>query len=170
MMNKSNVNLGIFFGLSFLFSLIIRSSLKAEEITIIINPDNGNKYFLSPEMSWESAQEWAKKIGGNLVTVNDEKENQWLVETFIKPETKFLWIGINDIEKEGNFIWISDEKSDYFNWADGEPNNNIEQGGEHFGALNGVANPFNRPVGTWSDAPAHAKLQGIVEISKDRQI
>ncbi|MGI0481327.1 C-type lectin domain-containing protein [Geminocystis sp. CENA526] len=162
-MNKLNVKLTLLFSLSLFSPWIIRSNLKAEEITKIVNPDNGNKYFLTPEMTWENAQQWAEKKGGNLVTINDEKENQWLVETFLTPETKFLWIGINDVEKEGDFVWISGEKSDYFNWAKGEPNNNPEHGGEHFGTLNGIANPFDRPVGTWSDAPAHAILRGIVE-------
>lgn len=170
-MNKFKLNNLLLFTITLLSSLMAqsqsetaRSSLKPEEI--MINPDNGHQYFLTPEMSWESAQEWATKKGGNLVTINDKKENQWLVENFMTPETNFLWIGINDLEKEGNFVWISGEKSAYFNWAQGEPNNNIEQGGEHFGTLNGIANPFDRPLGTWSDAPAHAKLKGIVEITK----
>lgn len=163
-MNKFKLHYLLLFTFTLLSSFTTRMSLKAEEIMKIINPDNGHKYFLTPEMSWESAQAWAKKKGGNLVTINDEKENQWLVENFMTLETSFLWIGINDLEKEGDFVWISGEKSTYFNWAQGEPNNNIEQGGEHFGTLNGIANPFDRSVGTWSDAPARAKLQGIVEI------
>jgi hypothetical protein len=166
-MNKFNLNYLLLFTFTLLSSLTPRMSLKAEEIIKIINPDNGHEYFLTPEMSWESAQDLAKKKGGNLVTINDEKENQWLVENFMTPKTNFLWIGINDLEKEGNFVWISGEKSAYFNWALSEPNNNIQQGGEHFGTLNGIANPFDRTLGTWSDAPARAKLQGIVEIPQN---
>lgn len=111
---------------------------------------------------------FSRKMGGNLVTVNDEKENQWLIETFITSETNFLWIGINDQAVEGEFIWISGEMSNYLNWAEGEPNNNPQQGGEHFGVINGLNNPFKRPVGTWSDAPEQAKLKGIIELKNNQ--
>ncbi len=154
------------FNLIFTSILLINYPLKAQEKRLIPNPNNGNQYFLTPEMSWQEAQDLATKMGGNLVTINDEKENQWLIETFITPDTNFLWIGINDQAVEGEFVWVSTEKTTYLHWAEGEPNNNPQQGGEHFGVINGFSNPFNRPVGTWSDAPAHAKLRGIVELEK----
>jgi hypothetical protein len=164
-MNKGNFCqyfLVVFF-ISF-FSFTYKNYVYSQEIIKVMNPDNQHQYFLISKMSWQEAQNLAKKMGGNLVTINDEKENQWLVETFIKPDTNFLWIGIHDQENEGEFIWVSGEKSDYCNWAEGEPNNNPEQGGEDFGVLNGYANPFNRPVGTWSDAPFNVKLEAIVEV------
>ncbi|WP_342597561.1 C-type lectin domain-containing protein [Cyanobacterium aponinum UTEX 3222] len=148
--------------------LMVNYSLNAQEKEIFVNPNNGNKYFLTSEMSWQDAQNLAEKMGGNLVTVNDEKENQWLIETFITSETNFLWIGINDQAVEGEFIWISGEMSNYLNWAEGEPNNNPQQGGEHFGVINGSNNPFKRPVGTWSDAPEQAKLKGIIELKNNQ--
>ena len=144
---------------------LVNIPIKAQEKEIVTNPSNGNQYFLTSEMSWQEAQNLATKMGGNLVTINDEKENQWLIETLITPETNFLWIGINDQAVEGEFNWASGEKSNYFNWAIGEPNNNPKQGGEDFGVINGLNNPFNRLVGTWSDAPSHAKLRGIIELN-----
>lgn len=144
---------------------LINLPIKAEEKIIFTNPNNGNKYFLTTELSWQEAQDLAEEMGGNLVTINDEKENQWLMDTFITPDTNFFWIGINDQAVEGQFIWVSGEESTYLNWAKNEPNNNPNQGGEHFGVINGLNNPFNRPVGTWSDAPYHAKLKGIIEIN-----
>ena len=131
---------------------------------IITNPQNNHRYLLSPPMTWVEANNFARSMGGYLVTINDRRENQWLVDNFIKKETKFLWIGINDRHQEGKFCWLSDQQPDYLNWTAGEPNDNPQQGGEDFGAINGFANPFNRPVGQWSDAPKQAKLQGIIEI------
>lgn len=144
--------------------LLINIPSKAQENELITNPNNGNQYFLTPEMSWREAQELAEKKGGNLVTINDEEENQWLSKTFITTDTDFLWIGINDQALEGEFVWASGEKPTYLNWAKGEPNNNPQQGGEDFAVINGLNNPFHRPVGTWSDAPARAKLRGIIEL------
>ena len=136
----------------------------AQEYPIITNPQNNHRYLLSPPMTWAEANNFARNMGGYLVTINDRWENQWLVDTFITEDTTFLWIGINDRYQEGKFCWLSDEQPDYLNWTVGEPNNNPQQGGEDFGAINGYANPFNRPVGQWSDAPKQAKLQGIIEI------
>ncbi|WP_330204908.1 C-type lectin domain-containing protein [Cyanobacterium sp. Dongsha4] len=148
--------------------LVANYPINAEEKEIFTNPNNSHKYFLTSEMSWQEAQDLAEKMGGNLVTINDEKENQWLTKTFITPETNFLWIGINDQAVEGEFIWISGETSNYLNWAKGEPNNNPQQGGENFGVINGLNNPFKRPVGTWSDAPEQAKLKGIIELDNNQ--
>jgi hypothetical protein len=130
----------------------------------IINPDNGHQYFLTEIMSWQEAKILSEKSGGYLVTINDSQENEWLVKTFIENDTDFLWIGLTDYQEEGRFVWVTDEKVAYLNWSEGEPNNNPIQGGEDFGVLNGFKNPFNRLVGSWSDAPQKARLRAIVEI------
>ncbi|WP_373479670.1 C-type lectin domain-containing protein [Geminocystis sp.] len=130
----------------------------------IINPDNGHQYFLTDIMSWQEAKILAEKLGGYLVTINDSQENEWLVKTFIKQDTDFLWIGLTDFQEEGHFIWSNGQEVTYINWSEGEPNNNPLQGGEDFAVLNGFNNPFNRLIGSWSDAPEKAKLRGIVEI------
>jgi hypothetical protein len=129
-----------------------------------INPNNGHQYFLTEIMSWQEAKILAEKSGGYLVTIKDSQENEWLVKTFLKNDTDFLWIGLNDYQEEGNFVWVNGEEVTYLNWSEGEPNDNPIQGGEDFGVLNGVNNPFNRLVGSWSDAPKKAKLRAIVEI------
>ncbi|MBL1208464.1 C-type lectin domain-containing protein [Geminocystis sp. GBBB08] len=166
MINKNHFPQKILLGfLTTFLSLSYKNSGFCEDMIKITNRKNQHQYVLTPEMSWQDAQNLAKKMGGNLVTINDEKENQWLVDTFVKSDTNFLWIGLNDQENEGEFIWVSGEKSDYYNWAKDEPNDNPKQGGEDYGVLNGFANPFNRPVGTWSDAPIHVKLKAIVEIT-----
>ncbi len=136
----------------------------SQESKKLINPDNQHQYIITEIMSWQEAQNLAKNMGGYLVTINDEAENNWLVENCLNQNTDFLWIGLNDVEKEGNFVWVNGEAVTYVNWAEGEPNNNPAQGGENWGVLNGKANPFNRPEGTWSDAPKKARLKGIIEI------
>jgi hypothetical protein len=136
----------------------------SQEINKITNPENGHQYIITEIMSWQEAQKLAEKIGGYLVTINNENENNWLVENCLSDNTDFFWIGLNDEEQEGNFVWVNGEAITYLNWAEGEPNNNPAQGGENWGVLNGKANPFNRPEGTWSDAPQKAKLRGIIEI------
>ena len=153
------------YSILFILSIICNSkSALSQQIKFVTNPHNNHRYLLTPEMTWQEAESFAREMGGHLVTINNQHENQWLVETFVAQDTNFLWIGINDQEIEKQFCWTSGEESTYQNWAKGEPNDNPQQGGEDFGVLNGIANPFKRPLGTWSDAPRHAKLKGIVEI------
>lgn len=106
----------IFNLLSRVFLINNNAYILGQEQKIFVNSNNGHKYIINPILSWESAQKLAKEMGGNLVTINDEKENQWLVENLLESETDFVWIGINELEKEGN----CGEKSDYVNWANRE--------------------------------------------------
>ena len=33
------------------------------------------------------------------------------------------WLGINDIESEGDWVWETGDPVEYTNWCGGEPNN-----------------------------------------------
>ena len=37
------------------------------------------------------------------------------------------WIGLNDMSREGGFIWSDGSAVAYVNWDDGEPNNSGEE-------------------------------------------
>lgn len=137
--------------------------------TRVTNPANRHQYFLTDVLSWQEAQAVARAAGGDLVAIDGAQENAWLVATFVSEKVDFLWIGLNDVAVEGRFEWTNGQPVIYTNWAAGEPNDNPARGGEDFGALNGPANPFKRPVGTWTDAPTAAKLRGIVEIPVQKE-
>ena len=113
-----------------------------------------SEYLLLDEaLTWEEAQAEAQQLGGNLVTVNDAAEEQWLKQTF---SDEALWIGINDRAQEGTFTWASGEAVDYTNWAAGEPDDYA--GTQDYGTLNyGEARQ-------WNDEHSYARLKGIVEI------
>jgi hypothetical protein len=57
-------------------------------------------YLLSNYGNWENAQQQAQSLGGNLVTINDADEQQWLVKTF---GNQPFWIGLTDKQEEGTF-------------------------------------------------------------------
>ena len=94
--------------------------------------------------NWEDAQENAEELGGHLVTVNDEDENQWLVDKFsLADRETSTWIGLK-INNEGDWEWASGQDSSYRGWDDVEPNNSDYQGrSEEFGAIRGS--------GKWND-------------------
>ena len=119
---------------------------------------NGNQYFLTSSfLTWTQAQAEAESLGGNLVSINDADEEAWLKETF--GEDEGFWIGINDIDNEGNFEWVSGDPVTYTNWAPGEPNN--DGGAQDFGWINYGA------TRQWDDNFANARLRGIIELDQN---
>jgi len=120
----------------------------------VINPANGHEYCLLPVMSWPEAQAAAERLGGALVTVNDDDENSWLVSTFgFSP----YWIGLNDVASEGSFVWAGGEIASYQNWAPGEPNNGASTGEQDWVIIN-----YAQP-GQWDDQYSNNTNAGIVE-------
>ncbi|MFM6908056.1 MAG: lectin-like protein, partial [Dolichospermum sp.] len=107
--------------------------------------------------TWRQAQAQAVTLGGNLVTVNDAAENQFLVNTF--GGTERLWIGLTDEVTEGTFKWANGEAVTYTNWSPGQPDDNF--GGQDYAYIN-----FQNP-GKWDDAGITDNLnfRGIIEIA-----
>ena len=115
---------------------------------------NGNQYILtSGIVTWQEAQAEAEALGGNLVSINDAAEEAWLRNNFGIDEG--FWIGLNDIENEGDFQWVSGQPVTYTNWAPGEPNN--FNGVQDFGWMNFLGDK-------WDDNSPDAVLRGIIEI------
>lgn len=90
-------------------------------LTLTYNPATGNYYGLTDFMSWHEAEAYAQTLGGHLVTLNDRDEELWVKDTF-GTETQY-WIGFNDIDSEGTWVWSSGEPVTYTNWDPYEPNN-----------------------------------------------
>ncbi|KAL4228039.1 Low affinity immunoglobulin epsilon Fc [Mactra antiquata] len=62
--------------------------------------------YVDIERQWAVAQESCAGNGGRLLQVDtDEKWNYW--KSIEHPFTDAItyWIGLNDIESEGNFVW-----------------------------------------------------------------
>ena len=118
---------------------------------------NGSTYLLTEVFgTWEEAQAQAQSLGGNLVTINSQEEQDFLTNTF--GGTEELWIGLTDKVIEGQFKWASNEISTYTNWFSGQPDNGGPQGEDYVVMNFGAA-------GQWNDYPNNLKpLRGIIEI------
>lgn len=57
--------------------------------------------------------------GGHLITINDQADLDWIYEQF--GSSKYL-IGLNDIDEEDSFVWVSGQSATDTNWCEGEPN------------------------------------------------
>jgi hypothetical protein len=60
---------------------------------------NGSKYLVTGAGTWEQAQAQAVSLGGNLVTINSQAEQDFLISKFGGSEQ--LWIGLTDKVTEG---------------------------------------------------------------------
>jgi hypothetical protein len=115
---------------------------------------NGGKYLLSGAGTWDQAQAQAQAMGGNLVTINSQAEQDWLFATFGQSSR---WTGLTDQVTEGEFKWISGESVTYTNWNVGEPNNS---GNEDYAVMDPNLG------GRWNDSliDGYDLPQGIIEI------
>ena len=110
---------------------------------------NNHYYVLtSSPKPWLDAQAEAVSLGGNLVTINDQPEQNFLKRVFFSgpDEYRTFWIGLNDIDEEGNFVWVSGEPVTFTNWAPGQPDDYLP--GNDATHIN-FAPDFNN--GAWND-------------------
>ena len=108
-------------------------------------------------------------MGGNLATINNQAENDWVWNTFSGGSARSLWIGFTDEAEEGNFVWTSGEQVTYTNWEPAAPGNS--GGVEHYTEMRwGVSHDPNVGPGSWNDMPGNIDywdsrpIQGVVEI------
>ncbi len=107
----------------------------------VVNPANGNSYYLLVQgLSWSAARDAGIALGGNLTTINDADENEWIrlnVNRF-DGVSRRCFIGYTDEVQEGVFAWADGSTAAFTNWLAGEPNNggtsgNAENYVEQFG-------------------------------------
>ena len=72
--------------------------------------------------TWEEARDYCRLFGADLVEVNDEEENY-----FVYSNAARCWIGANDIDDEGTWVWSNGASWDWETWVAGEPNNNGDE-------------------------------------------
>ena len=106
--------------------------------------------------TWTEAKDVATGLGGYLVAVNDQTENDWIRARMKDAgyEWNSVWIGYNDELSEGIFEWANGSDSTYENWQNGEPNNS---GGEDYTEL--MSN------GRWNDLPNNNTQLYVIEFS-----
>jgi hypothetical protein len=85
---------------------------------------DGNSYALTSDWSnWTEAEAEAVSLGGHLVTVNDDNENTWLMNTFRDtyvrsypgyPWQNTAWIGYYSNDGGSSWQWISGEPVTYY--------------------------------------------------------
>jgi len=136
-----------------------------------VHPTSGHSYLLLENSNWVDAETAAISLGGHLVTVNDEAENNWVFSLW--GSNRSLWIGYNDAVVENSFAWSSAEVSTFTKWraATLEPNDGVGYHGETEDYAYIMASGFSELPGQWNDylnasiiGDAQPLLHGVVEI------
>ncbi|XP_048016051.1 C-type lectin domain family 4 member E-like [Megalobrama amblycephala] len=114
-------------------------------------------FFMSPvPMTWSDSRRFCINHGGDLVIIKSV-EKQRLVSSLVREKMHVsVWIGLNDLEIEGNMKWVDNTPLNQGFWMSGEPNNN--DGNEDCVIMNPIPN-----LGNWNDIPCLDKSTVLCE-------
>ncbi|KAJ7991906.1 hypothetical protein DPEC_G00288720 [Dallia pectoralis] len=60
-------------------------------------------YFSTNVMNWTQSRDQCVSMGGHLVIINSQQEQEFL---YLSTKNKTHWIGLNDLETEGRWLWV----------------------------------------------------------------
>jgi hypothetical protein len=107
-------------------------------------------------LSWEDARDACSSRGYSLVSIESSEENTFIGQEAWERVTEYWWIGFNDREQEGTYVWAeSSVPVTYTSWADSEPN---DANGEEDCVTTDYA--F---IGGWNDISCSALLPYVCE-------
>lgn len=91
-------------------------------------------------LTWEEAKAKCESLGGHLVTINSQEEQNAVVAAMSTGVRENYFIGGKTVN--GETTWITGEPLEYSNWYPGEPNN--------YGGVQGCYE-INKVSGLWDD-------------------
>ncbi|KAB0356294.1 hypothetical protein FD754_000450, partial [Muntiacus muntjak] len=106
-------------------------------------------YFGEGSKKWLEARYTCENLHGRLVSIHSPEEQDFLTK---RANWRGSWIGLRDLDIEGEFIWMDNRPLDYSNWQPGEPND----------AGLGENCVMMLSSGKWNDAFCGSKLHGWV--------
>lgn len=76
---------------------------------------------LEGPLTWRAARQKARKLGGDLITINGPGENRFITSRFgpLAADPCGLWIGLNAVGSPGQFRWSNGEEDGYRHWVPG---------------------------------------------------
>ena len=113
--------------------------------------------FCEKDVKWKAAREMCHNHGYHLVTISDKDENAWVAETALAISDSPWWIGLNDQEEEGQWVWEDGEPVVFTAWHKNEPN---DWWGEDCVEL------LVDEDGTWNDADCDTKKLFVCEFGQ----
>ncbi|XP_042296877.1 collectin-11 isoform X1 [Sceloporus undulatus] len=122
--------------------------------------ETDNKTFLlvKEEKRYMDAQLYCQGRGGTLSMPKDESTNSLIASYISQAGLSRVFIGINDLEKEGSFVFSDRSPMQTFNkWSSGEPNNAYDEED----CVEMIAS------GGWNDVACHITMNFVCEFDKE---
>lgn len=131
--------------ISMLLGIFSIYPMASETVPVDAAEFNGHFYKIyDSSITWTKAKEECESLGGHLVTITSQAEQDFITE-YIKSSTRsFLWMG--GYKENGKLAWITGESMFFENWEQGEPNNQYEKASMLY------THNTTYPPGTWNDA------------------
>ncbi|WP_028520755.1 RHS repeat-associated core domain-containing protein [Ruminococcus flavefaciens] len=106
---------------------------------------NGHRYqLIDISKSWSGAEKYCEDLGGHLVTITSEEEQQFIIsELFPHGTKKTYFIGLSRDSYANDWNWVTGEDYVYSNWDIGEPNSTDENYVHMYKAFGNI--------GTWNN-------------------
>ena len=82
----------------------------------------------SPQTHADAEAYCQTMYGTHLATIKSLAENNDVVDVISATNitSNYVWIGYNDIDNEGTWVWLGDTQNDTFtNWGSGQPNGSV---------------------------------------------
>jgi hypothetical protein len=126
----------------------------ADEACFIESRDGYSYSFCAYELNWEDARAQCAGWGQDLVSIVDADEQEWVWSTAgsVASTSERWWLGINDRESEGDFVWTDAVPADFTAWSPGEPNDYST--GEDCTELY----PDRSVMASWNDIPCSTEM------------
>lgn len=117
-------------------------------------PSLSSCYRLTSEaMSWTEARDDCADQGAHLAIVDEQPENDYARALLSNGN---LWIGLNDLDTEGAFVWVNGKPPIFTHWGVGEPNDGSLFEAEDCTHL--------RNDGFWNDENCASEYRGVCEL------
>ena len=113
--------------------------------------DDGHAYaFCPPPMDFDAARTACMAFGGDLIKIDDAAELDFIVTFDVPPSGGVggYFIGANDRDTEGQFVWADGTAVVFTNWNAGEPN---DAGGAE------DCTEMSVDTGIWNDVPCDGR-------------
>lgn len=111
-------------------------------------------YFSTEGKSWVEARAACSMLGAQLAIINSELENKFLANNIM--EIRAFWLGLSDMQREGDWEWLDGQSLSISFWRKGEPNN-VGQHGEDCATISSS--------GLWNDVTCTSHEAWVCERS-----
>lgn len=73
--------------------------------------------------TWFEARHHCLDAGAELISIHGSKKSTLLSQLMEQKSGQDYWIGLNDLNEEGKFVWSDGSRTDFTQWHENEPNN-----------------------------------------------